>query len=50
MQMTSAQAISEHWASGDVYGRIVAALQKMSKPLEGLTLEDLAPVDRPRSW
>ena len=43
--MTSAQAISEHWASGDVYGRIVAALQKMSKPLEGLTLEDLAPVD-----
>ena len=43
--MTSAQAISEHWARGDVYGRIVAALQKMSKPLEGLTLEDLAPVD-----
>ena len=43
--MTSAQAISGHWAKGDVYGRIVAALQKMGKPLEGLTVDDLAPVD-----
>lgn len=43
--MTEATAIAAHWARGDVYGMIVAALQKMSKPLAGLTLEDLAPVD-----
>ena len=43
--MTSSQAIADHWGKGDVYGRIVAALQKMSKPLDGLTVEDLAPVD-----
>ena len=29
----------------DVYSLIVSALNKMSKPLEGLTVEDLAPVD-----
>lgn len=41
-----ANAIANHWGKGgDVYGRIVAALEKMSKPLEGLTIEDLAPVD-----
>lgn len=38
-------SIADHWGTGDVYARIVAALQKMSKPLEGLTIEDLAPVD-----
>lgn len=38
-------AIAEHWGKGDVYGRIVAALEKMSKPLDGLTIEELAPVD-----
>jgi cyclopropane fatty-acyl-phospholipid synthase-like methyltransferase len=43
--MTSSKAIADHWGKGDVYGRIVAALQKMSKPLDGLTVEDLAPVD-----
>jgi SAM-dependent methyltransferase len=43
--MTNRQAIAEHWAKKDVYGLIVSALQKMSKPLEGLTVEDLAPVD-----
>ena len=40
-----ANAIAEHWGKGDVYGLIVAALNKMSKPLESLTVEDLAPVD-----
>ena len=43
--MTDSKAIADHWATGDVYGVIVAALRKMSKPLEGLTIEDLAPVD-----
>ncbi|HEU4647100.1 MAG TPA: methyltransferase domain-containing protein, partial [Burkholderiales bacterium] len=38
-------AIADHWGKGDVYGLIVSALHKMSKPLEGLTVEDLAPVD-----
>ena len=39
------KAIADHWGRGDVYGLIVSALNKMSKPLEGLTIEDLAPVD-----
>ena len=43
--MTSAKAIADHWGKGDVYSLIVSALNKMSKPLEGLTVEDLAPVD-----
>ena len=44
--MTNAKnAIADHWGRGDVYGLIVSALNKMSKPLEGLTVEDLAPVD-----
>ena len=38
-------AIANHWGKGDVYSLIVSALNKMSKPLDGLTLEDLAPVD-----
>ena len=43
--MTNARAIADHWATGDVYGLIVSALKAMSKPLESLTVEDLAPVD-----
>lgn len=43
--MTSANAIADHWGRGDVYGLIVSALNKASKPLKGLTVEDLAPVD-----
>jgi len=43
--MTNAKAIADHWGKGDVYGLIVSALNKMSKPLEGLTVEELAPVD-----
>lgn len=39
------RAIADHWATGDVYALIVAALAKSSKPLDRLTLEDLAPVD-----
>jgi hypothetical protein len=43
--MTDAKAIADHWGRGDVYAVIVAALSKMSKPLDALTVEDLAPVD-----
>jgi SAM-dependent methyltransferase len=43
--MTNAKNIADHWGKGDVYGLIVSALNKMSKPLESLTVEDLAPVD-----
>jgi SAM-dependent methyltransferase len=43
--MTNAKTIADHWGRGDVYGLIVSALNKMSKPLESLTVEDLAPVD-----
>jgi SAM-dependent methyltransferase len=43
--MTEAGAIADHWGRGDVYGLIVSALARASKPLEGLTVEDLAPID-----
>lgn len=43
--MTNARTIADHWGRGDVYGLIVSALNKMSKPLDSLTVEDLAPVD-----
>ena len=38
-------AIEDHWGRGDVYSLIVSALNKASKSLDGLTVEDLAPVD-----
>jgi SAM-dependent methyltransferase len=38
-------AIADHWGRGDVYSLIVSVLNKMSRPLDDLTLEDLAPVD-----
>jgi SAM-dependent methyltransferase len=41
----SSASIADHWADGDVYGRIVAALERAGKPLDSLTVEDLAPVD-----
>lgn len=43
--MTTRNTIADHWAQGDVYSRIVSALKDMSRPLDSLTLEDLAPVD-----
>ena len=43
--MTNEKAIADHWAKGDVYARIVSALGGMSKSLDAVTLEDLAPVD-----
>lgn len=43
--MPNAKAIAEHWAKGDVLTLILAALEKTGKSPEGLTVEDLAPVD-----
>jgi SAM-dependent methyltransferase len=43
--MTHSKAIADHWATGDVYALIVSALNRMSKPLDSLTIEDLAPID-----
>ncbi|MGE5168797.1 MAG: class I SAM-dependent methyltransferase [Rudaea sp.] len=43
--MHSSSAIADHWSQVDAYDTIVSALRKMSKPLESLTIEDLAPVD-----
>ncbi|MEK6594106.1 MAG: class I SAM-dependent methyltransferase [Pseudomonadota bacterium] len=43
--MANKKTIADHWGKGDVYGLIVSALGKMSKSLDALTVEDLAPVD-----
>lgn len=44
--MKNSLAIAEHWWSqGNVYDTIVSALNRMSKPLECLSIDDLAPVD-----
>ena len=43
--MTDIQTIADHWGRGDVYGMIISALEKTSKRLDQLTVEDLAPVD-----
>ncbi len=43
--MTNGRAIADHWATGDVYDRIAAALTRAGKRLDSVTIEDLAPVD-----
>jgi SAM-dependent methyltransferase len=43
--MPDAKVIADHWGTGDIYGPIEAALRQMGKPLDALTVEDLAPVD-----
>ncbi len=43
--MSDAKSIADHWGKGDVFALITAALTKQGKPLDGLTVEDLAPVD-----
>jgi SAM-dependent methyltransferase len=45
VDMANGKAIADHWATGDVYALIVSTLGKMGKSLDGLTLEDVAPVD-----
>ena len=43
--MSDAKAISEHWGTGDVYARIVAAMKAASLSPDTVTVEQLAPVD-----
>ena len=43
--MADAKAISDHWGTGDVYARIVAAMEAASLSPETVTVEQLAPVD-----
>ena len=43
--MSNAKSVADHWATGDIYGPIEAALRQLGKPLDALTVEDLGPVD-----
>jgi SAM-dependent methyltransferase len=43
--MSTAKSIAEHWGTRDFYALITSELSKLGKPLEGLTVEDLSPVD-----
>ncbi len=43
--MSNENAIADHWGKGDVYSLIVSALEKTSKSLDSLTVNDLAPID-----
>ena len=43
--MSPATSIADHWSDRDVYGLIVSALERASKSLDSLTVEDLAPID-----
>jgi SAM-dependent methyltransferase len=43
--MSDAKSIADHWGKGDVFALITSALTKQGKPLDALTVEDLAPVD-----
>lgn len=38
-------ALAEHWAKGDTLALILSALEKAGKSPDGLTVDDLAPVD-----
>jgi hypothetical protein len=37
--------IADHWAKDDAFARIVEALRRAGKSTEGLTIEDLSPLD-----
>ena len=43
--MSNAKSIAEHWGTRDFYALITSELSKMGKPLDSVTVEDLAPVD-----
>jgi SAM-dependent methyltransferase len=43
--MATAQSISDHWATGDVYGRIMKAMEAASISPDTVTVEQMAPVD-----
>lgn len=43
--MRKENSIAEHWGKGDVYAKILTALEESGKSKDTLTVEDLAPVD-----
>lgn len=43
--MTDAQSISDHWGKGDVFARILNAMELAGIDPKSATIEDLAPVD-----
>lgn len=43
--MTGSQSISEHWGTGDVYARIIKAMEAVSIAPDAVTVEQLAPFD-----
>lgn len=43
--MSDAQSISEHWGRGDIYSRILEAMELAGIKPETVTIEQLAPVD-----
>jgi len=43
--MTDAQSISDHWGTGDVFARIMKAMEAASISPDTVTVEQLAPVD-----
>jgi SAM-dependent methyltransferase len=44
-EMTDAQAVSDHWAKGDVYSRVLEAMASAGIDPRTVTIEQLAPVD-----
>lgn len=43
--MTKTQSVSDHWATGDVFGRILEAIKAAGLSPDAVTVEQLAPVD-----
>ncbi|WP_172329436.1 class I SAM-dependent methyltransferase [Mangrovicoccus sp. HB161399] len=43
--MAATQPISDHWATGDVFARILAAMEAAEIDPAGVTVEQLAPID-----
>lgn len=43
--MAEVQAISDHWGKGDVFGRILEAMERAGIDPETVTIEELTPVD-----
>jgi SAM-dependent methyltransferase len=43
--MTESQSISDHWGTGDVYARIIKAMEAASISPDAVTVEQLAPLD-----
>lgn len=43
--MTDRHSISDHWGTGDVYARIIAAMEAASIAPDKVTVEQMAPVD-----